>query len=124
MRNVGLGGIPGIFEYCEYSLFAATFLGAPWVLKLNAHVRVDFLATSLPPRAARALDIAGDLIGLTVCWVLLYYALHEGWRAWVENQRMIKMFIVPSWQIIGVVAFSFALLALEFGRRALHPDRR
>lgn len=118
MRNVGLGTITGILEYCEYALGAATFLGAPWVLKQNAHVRVDVLVHGLPLRAAAWLELAGDLAGLTVCWVLLYYAVFEGWRAWVENQRMIKMFIVPSWQIMAVVAFSLALLAVEFGRRA------
>jgi TRAP-type C4-dicarboxylate transport system permease small subunit len=119
MRNVGLGTITGMLEYCEYALFAATFLGAPWVLKQGAHVRVDVLLGVLPVRAARRLELAANLIGIAVCCVLLYYAVSEARQAYIENQRIIKMFIVPSWQIIAVVAISLALLAVEFARRAL-----
>lgn len=118
MRNVGLGTITGILEYCEYALFAATFLGAPWVLKQGAHVAVDVFVHGLPPHIARWFELFADLVGVAVCCILLYYAVYEGWRAWVENQRIIKMFIVPSWQIIAVVVFSLALLAVEFARRA------
>lgn len=119
MRNAGLGTITGILEYCEYALFSATFLGAPWVLKQGAHVTVDVFVHGLPPPVARWFERFADLVGLAVCCVLLYYAVAEGWKAHIENQRIIKMFIVPSWLVIGVVACSLALLAVEFGRRAL-----
>lgn len=117
MRNVGLGTIPAILEYSEYALFLATFLGAPWVLREDAHVRVDVLVQNSPAPVARWLEVAGNLVGVLVCVVLLYFAVSEAAGAWVAGHRIIKMFIVPSWLIIGVVAVAVMLLLVEFARR-------
>jgi len=65
-RNVGLGSLPWILEVSEYVLPLATFLVAPWLLARNEHVRLDVLLTALPSRLARALEAAGNLLGLAV----------------------------------------------------------
>ena len=56
LRNLGWGNLPWLIEVAEYTLFVSTFLAAPWVLSLGAHVRVDVLVSALPRDAAVAVD--------------------------------------------------------------------
>jgi TRAP-type C4-dicarboxylate transport system permease small subunit len=95
----------------------ATFLGAPWVLRAGAHVRVDIIAGNLPSGAARGLDIAADIIGLAVTAVLLWYAGDVARTSFREGARVIKVIIFPEWWIFAVIALSAALLIAEFARR-------
>ena len=114
MRNVGLGTLPWMLEVSEYAQFLATFLGAPWVLKLGAHVRVDVVVGGLPDRLGRALEMLGDTIGLLASLVILYYALAITTTSLREGAMVIKILIIPEWWVFTVVAFSALLLIVEF----------
>lgn len=117
MRNVGLGTIPWILELAEYMQLSAAMLGAPWALKLGAHVRVDLLLHNVPPRTARALDVLANLAGLGISAALFWFALAVGADAFRDGARVIKSVIFPEWWLFALVAFSAALLAIEFCRR-------
>ncbi len=124
MRNAGFGVIAWMLEATEYSLFVATFLGAPWVLRKGAHVRVDVVVNVLPPGLRRAAEIFANLVALAVAGVLFYYALRVGATAHAEGARAIKEFIFPEWWIFAVVVASAALLIVEIVLRlgrALRP---
>ncbi|HEX7006282.1 MAG TPA: TRAP transporter small permease [Alphaproteobacteria bacterium] len=114
MRNLGLGTLPWMLEASEYAQFLATFLGAPWVLKHGAHVRVDVVLSNLPGRTALALELIGDVIGLLSCTVILYYALSIAATSMRDGALIIKILIIPEWWVFGVVAFSAVLLIIEF----------
>ena len=117
LRNLGFGTFSWMLESCEYAIFMATFLGAPWVLKLAAHVRVDVFVQSAPPHVARALGLFADLVGLATSGTILYYAIAVARGSIRDEARIIKMFIIPEWWVFAVVAFSAALLTIEFARR-------
>jgi TRAP-type C4-dicarboxylate transport system permease small subunit len=121
MRNVGLGTLPWLLELVEYALYGATFLAAPWVLSLGAHVRVDIVVTSLPRRAAAALEVLVDLAGAAVALVLMRYGLEATLEARRIGALIIKTLIVPEWWLLAVIPFASLLLAVEFVRRALRP---
>lgn len=114
MRNTGLGTLPWMLEVSEYAQFLATFVGAPWVLKHGAHVRVDVLISNLPARIAWAIEILGDVVGLLSCAILLYYSLSIMGTSLREHSLMIKILIIPEWYVFAVVAASLLLLILEF----------
>lgn len=117
LRNAGFGVIAWMLEATEYSLFVATFMGAPWVLRKGAHVRVDVVVNVLPPGLSRAAEIFANLIALAVAGVLFYYALRVGVTAHAEGARAIKEFIFPEWWIFAVVVASAALLIVEIALR-------
>jgi TRAP-type C4-dicarboxylate transport system permease small subunit len=114
MRNTGLGTLPWMLEVSEYAQFLATFLGAPWVLKHGAHVRVDVLVSGLPPGVGRALELVGDAIGLVSCLVILYYALSIVFTSAHDGAKIIKILIIPEWWVFAIVAVSALLLIVEF----------
>lgn len=117
MRNAGIGGISWMLEASEYGLFIGTFLGAPWALRLGAHVRVDVLIDGLPPRARRAADLFADVIGLAVSAVILHYSVRVAAAAYHHGARMIKDLIFPEWYLYALIAFSAMLLCIEFVHR-------
>jgi TRAP-type C4-dicarboxylate transport system permease small subunit len=114
MRNTGLGTLSWMLEISEYAQFLATFLGAPWVLKHGAHVRVDVIVSTLPSRAGRALELLGDTIGLLICLIILYYALSIAATSLRDGAMIIKILIIPEWWVFALVAFSALLLIVEF----------
>ena len=73
LRKATSRAFPWLIDAIEYGLFTGTFLAAPWVLREGAHVRVDIVVTTLPPRGAALLETLADLIGLAVCLILLWY---------------------------------------------------
>ncbi len=116
-RNLGLFNFPWLLEVSEYCLYVATFLAAPWVLYLGAHVRVDVLIEVLPRAAAYWLEVAADCVGGGVALVLGYY----GWLATADafrlGSRVAKELVVAEWYLLAVIPICAALLAVEFGRR-------
>jgi TRAP-type C4-dicarboxylate transport system permease small subunit len=117
MRNAGLGTIPWAIELAEYMQLTAVFLGAPWVLRLGAHVRVDLILHAVPLYTARALDILANAAGIGISGALFWFAGVVGINAYRDGARVIKSFIFPEWWIFALVAFSATLLLIEFVRR-------
>jgi TRAP-type transport system small permease protein len=119
LRSVFGGTVKGLVELVEYALFVSTFLAAPWLLRHNGHVQVDFLVTALPARMQSGMRKAGDAVGLAVCAVLLVYAVRVTYVAWQGGSMVLKTMIFPEWWLFAVIAVSMALLVLEFVRRLL-----
>lgn len=116
-RSLGGGTLHGLADIVEYVLFAATFLAAPWLLRQNGHVRVDFVVNTLPSALQRPLRRATDALGLAVCLTLLFFAALVTYRAWAGHNIVLKTVVFPEWWLYAVIVVSMALLSLEFARR-------
>ena len=46
--TVKWGSFAWLFEAVEYALYVGVFIGAPWVLRQGAHIRVDVITAALP----------------------------------------------------------------------------
>ncbi len=117
IRNLGIGNFPWVIEVVEYALFVATFMATPWVLHEAAHVRVDLLVTSVPPRIARSMELAMDATGLAICLTFLYYGFAAALDAYRIGSLIFKELIVAEWWLLAVIPASMLLLAIEFLRR-------
>jgi TRAP-type C4-dicarboxylate transport system permease small subunit len=114
LRLTAVGALGFALEAVEYCIFVAAFVAAPWVLRHNAHVAVDFLVRALPRRTRRAAEMLGDLFGLAVTLVVFVFAVRVGLASYEQGIRIIKSFIFPEWWLYLVVAVSLALVAVEF----------
>ena len=63
---------PWAFDLSEYALVWITFLGAPWVLLQDRHVRIELLVDVLPRAAQRAMGIAVSIIAILACLILTW----------------------------------------------------
>ena len=114
LRLLDWGNFPGMQEIVEYSLYVGVFLAAPWVLRLNAHIRVDLIAGALPWRARMVLERLVDLAGLVICALLFWYGLQNLLAAKQFGSMQYKHFEVAEWFLLTFFVAGFMLLAIEF----------
>lgn len=117
LRNLGVTNFPWLLEVSEYVLYIGTFLAAPWVLRLGAHVRVDLLLGLLPGAGARLVNVIADLCGLVFCLILARHGWNVAADAFFRGDMMFKELVIPEWPLLAVIPLSASLLAIEFARR-------
>ena len=114
MVKAQLGGIWWLFEGVEYVLYMGVFIGAPWVLQKNAHVKVDVLLVNLPNNAAVKLERFIDFLGLVICGLLCFYGIRATHIEWIDGTLPDKDLRIANWLVLSVFALSFAMLTIEF----------
>lgn len=114
LRSVGWGNMWWLYEGIEYALYAGIFLGAPWVLKEGAHVRVDVLVATLPKKISARLEQALDLFGAAICAALTYYAVRSMIDDYIEESLPDKVLAIPDWILMLIFSVAFTMLTIEF----------
>ena len=108
------GSMWWLYEAVEYTLYVGVFIGAPWVLRQGAHVRVDVVTSALPRAIARRLERALDLAGASLCLLLCYYGTRSALLEYADGTLPDKDLRIDNWYMMTVFAVSFLLLAVEF----------
>lgn len=121
MRSLGFGVVRGGVEAVEYLMFLTALYAAPWVLRHNAHIRIDFLLENARRSIALIFEVASNLIGLIVIGIFIFYTARIGLQSAEEARRIFKNFIFPEWWIFAAAFLALALLWIEFLRRAIRP---
>ena len=103
-----------LYEAVEYALYVGVFIGAPWVLRQGAHVRVDILLDGLPQRHAVRLERALDVAAVLLCLLLAFYGLRATLVELRDGTLPDRDLRIANWIMTAVFAFSFLVLAIEF----------
>ena len=106
-----------VTEISEYILLYATFLGAPWVLKKDAHVKVDIVLARLGFKARNIVNMATSLIGIVVCLVLIWFGTQMALDLYQRGIPVIKSLSVPKFLLVGIIPLGGLFLAIQFVRR-------
>lgn len=107
----------GMVDAIEMGLMAATFLAAPWVLKMNAHVSVDIVLTSLSADARRKVDRSASLLGALLSLIFAWSSISALLIAWERGSMMRGVLVIPEWLVLTAPALGGILLSVEFLRR-------
>lgn len=99
----------------QWYLFAtAVMLGAPALLRLNEHVRVDVVYGNLSPKTRAVIDILGLLIFLLpVCWAFTRLALPFVHDAYVGQEHSPSAGGLLRWPFKLMLPLGLVLLALQ-----------
>jgi TRAP-type mannitol/chloroaromatic compound transport system permease small subunit len=102
-------------QEAQWYMFAAmVFLGAPYVLKVNEHVRVDVIYSALSDRARIMIDIAGCVLFLLpFCAVMLYFTWPWFLESWRIGELSSNAGGLIRWPVKLMLPLGFALLALQ-----------
>ena len=122
-RNLGVGNFPWLLEVAEYTIYITTFLAAPWVLHLGAHVRVDLVVQALPDKVGKLLELATSLVGTVISGLLIYHGVLVVTEAHSLNAIVVKELAVSEWLLLIIIPISGCLLALEFILRGIRVLR-
>lgn len=114
LRNFGSRGFIWANEVSEYALYLTTIFVAPLLLRKGQHIRLDVVLAMLPPRAAWALEAAGDLFGIAVCAIFFRYSFLSTMDSWRSQSVTVKNLVFPEWWLLVPLPVIFALLTIEF----------
>ena len=112
-----------VTEISEYILLYATFLGAPWVLKRDAHVKVDIVLARLGLKTQKTLNMATSLIGIGVCLVLVWFGTQMALDLYQRGIPVFKSLSVPKFLLVGIIPLGGLFMAVQFVRRMLAYSR-
>ncbi|MFH1870945.1 MAG: TRAP transporter small permease [Pseudomonadota bacterium] len=101
-------------EFVTFSLVAATFLGAPFILLSHGHVCVDVVPLMVSTSARRRLHFVGSLVALAFCAVFLYGAIPWWWDAWSTGQTTPSIWKARMWIPMLAVPVGLGLLCLQY----------
>lgn len=108
---------PWAFDLSEYALVWITFLGAPWVLMQDRHVRIEILLDTLSIRAQRVLGVLVCLTALTACAILTWRTGIAAIEYFERNVMMPRIWRIPRVWPYCVIPFSTAMLTVGFALR-------
>jgi TRAP-type mannitol/chloroaromatic compound transport system permease small subunit len=99
----------------QWQIFAGIFLlGAPYVLKLNEHVRVDLLYGAYSHRGKLLIDIFGIIFFLLpVAFIVVEMSLPWAIRSFREGEISANAGGLPIWPVKFLLPLGFALLFLQ-----------
>lgn len=123
IRSLGIGLIRGIVDFAEHGMFNMAILAAPWILKENGHISVDFLTGSVGPLARKALGILADLCGVLLCITVAIYGTRSFLLSFSRGELIFQELIIPEWWLQWQVPFAFALMTVGFMQRLLRQFR-
>jgi TRAP-type C4-dicarboxylate transport system permease small subunit len=97
-------------EIARYLLIATVFVGAAIGVVKNNHIQVDFVYRFLPPRAARILALAVDILRVLFfgAMVLLTVQMMQKMETY-----MMTIIDVPMNVLYGICLFGFAMMTLR-----------
>lgn len=117
-RNLLGWASPWAFDLSEYALVWMTFLGAPWVLMQDRHVRIEILVDVLPARLQRLLGLVVCLVALGVCAVLTWRTGIAAIEYFERNVMMPRIWRIPRVWPYCAVPIGSGLLTAAFALRA------
>ena len=101
-------------QFVTYSLVAATFLGAPYILLTRGHVNVDLLPMFLGDKARLALAWLASVLSFGFCLLFLYSAAHWWWEAWTLNIKTPSIWNARLWIPYLSVPVGMSLVCLQY----------
>jgi TRAP-type C4-dicarboxylate transport system permease small subunit len=116
-----------MIEINEYILLHLTFLTAAWVLRKEAHVKMDIVFDSLGPKLQVALNIMSSIVGAAVCFVLTWFGAKVTWELYLKGSLTTTYLEMPKWPLTCVIFIGSFLFMVQFIRRTngfLHAWRR
>jgi TRAP-type mannitol/chloroaromatic compound transport system permease small subunit len=99
----------------QWYMFAGmVMLGAPHTLKLNEHVRVDLLFSSVSERTRIWIDILGIIFFLfPICIILIYFTWPWFVESWQIEETSSNAGGLIRWPVKLVLPVGFALMVLQ-----------
>jgi TRAP-type mannitol/chloroaromatic compound transport system permease small subunit len=99
----------------QWYLFAGmVLLGAPYVLKINEHVRVDLVYSSMSERVRIWIDLLGTIFFLLpICIIMIYFTWPWFVDSWRINEGSMNAGGLIRWPVKLILPVGFALMALQ-----------
>jgi TRAP-type C4-dicarboxylate transport system permease small subunit len=109
--------ITGTLEVIAYCLLFITFLGTAWVLREEAHVRMDIVLTRLKLGTQHLLNIITSIISAAICFIIMWYGVRVTWETFQMGLRAATELETPEYLVLFIIPIGSFLLFIQFLRR-------
>jgi len=116
-RNLFGIASPWSFDLSEYSLVWITFLGAPWILLQDRHVRIEILIDSIPIPLQRKIGILVSFLAMAMCAIFTWYTCIAAYGYFQNNIAMPRIWRIPRIWPYSIIPIGAALLTFSFALR-------
>jgi len=125
LRNLLDSGVPNAEILSRYLVLYITFFGAALAIEYHRHIRIDIVATFLPPARLQRIKPPLYLLSALICAVMAWAAM----RFWYDDWQYVSAHQRWSSILALITPFGFCLLSLHFLLGGLYPhteseDRR
>lgn len=111
--------VPWVMEITTYGLLYITFLGAPWLLRHDGHVKVDLLINRVSQYSQTFFEIITSTIGLVVSGAVFWFGLQVTLDNFSRNIVVINMLATPKYILLAVIPLGGFFLLVEFTQRII-----
>ena len=101
-------------EYVIFSLAAATFIGAPYVLMKKGHVNVNLIPYYLNQKGKNILAIVAAILALSFLAILFYSSVELTNHAWVKNIKTPTIWSFPMWKVYIFLPIGMGIMILQY----------
>jgi len=101
-------------EYVIFSLAAATFIGAPYVLMKKGHVNVYLIPYYLNQKGKNILAIVAAILALSFLAILFYSSVELTNHAWVKNIKTPTIWSFPMWKVYIFLPIGMGIMILQY----------
>jgi TRAP-type C4-dicarboxylate transport system permease small subunit len=119
-RNIFGIGSPWFFDLSEYALVWVTFLGAPWVLLQDRHIRIELLIDALPVGVQRAVGVVVSIVAIGICGVLTWRTGVAAIEYYQNDVMMPRIWRIPRIWPYVIIPVGSGMLTLAFVIRLAH----
>lgn len=105
---------PWAFDLSEYALIWITFLGAPWVLLQDRHVRIELLVDVLPRPVQRVLGVIVSIIAVCACLIMAWKTGVAAVQYYENNIMMPRIWRIPRIWPYCIIPIGSVFMALAF----------
>jgi len=101
-------------DFVTYSLVAATFIGAPYVLLTKGHVNVDVLPIYVGDRARYWMALFAAVLSFAFCVVMTYLTVQFWLESWENNWVSDTMWRARLWIPYAAMPAGLGILTLQY----------
>jgi C4-dicarboxylate transporter, DctQ subunit len=104
-------------EMSEYTLVGLGFLAAAWLLKDDAHVKMDLILTKVNPRTQTMMNLITSAIGTIVVIIITWFSIVVTLDFYHTKIVAPSVLEPPKWILMTPIIVGSFLLAVQFIRR-------
>jgi TRAP-type C4-dicarboxylate transport system permease small subunit len=103
-----------VVELTEYALLWVTFLGAPWLLGQEGHVRVDVIVNFMSERWKNRWAVFGSALGLMISVILTIFGAIVTFDHWLRDIYKPTVLEFPTWIVLVAIPLGSIFLVIRF----------
>lgn len=113
LRTFTNTSIPGTIEISEWILLLIPFLGAPWLLKQDGHVRMDIVLQMLKNKKRCILNMVNFTVISLICLLFFFYIALNTWTYYITEAYRPSVLSLPTYIFSGIMAAGFLFIAIQ-----------